>query len=240
MQTITYQLKDLLKENIQPFSSNPIIAPESAMAHKYLDGLKGIEIGPAAYQPFGLDSIGVVPDDQHEKDFYRLVQLRVAWAMVKPDMYGFADALDQIADDSQDYVLSSHVIEHTPNPIACFQEWNRVIKDGGYVYMIFPKREAPYGDQNRKITPMRYFECAYDQSWGLEEAFNLTPDKSAEPRHRCHYWVFNLQSMIELIRLTDEMLGVTWQLIEAHDTDDKDGLGHMVIYRVRKGKNNGA
>lgn len=33
--------------------------PESALAHKYLDGLKGIEIGGAAHNSFGLDTINV-------------------------------------------------------------------------------------------------------------------------------------------------------------------------------------
>ena len=33
--------------------------PESALAHKYLDGLKGIEIGGSAHNPFGLDTINV-------------------------------------------------------------------------------------------------------------------------------------------------------------------------------------
>jgi len=32
---------------------------ESALAHKYLDGLKGIEIGGASYNAFGLDTINV-------------------------------------------------------------------------------------------------------------------------------------------------------------------------------------
>ena len=32
---------------------------ESAIAHKYLDGLKGIEIGGSAHNPFGLDTINV-------------------------------------------------------------------------------------------------------------------------------------------------------------------------------------
>ena len=33
---------------------------ESALAHKYLDGLKGLEIGASAHNPFGLDTVNDV------------------------------------------------------------------------------------------------------------------------------------------------------------------------------------
>ena len=39
-------------------------------------------------------------------------------------------------DSSLNYVASSHVIEHVANPLAAFQEWYRVLRHGGVIYMV--------------------------------------------------------------------------------------------------------
>jgi ubiquinone/menaquinone biosynthesis C-methylase UbiE len=41
------------------------------------------------------------------------------------------------------------VVEHLPDPIAAFFEWNRVLKAGGTIFMIFPKRDALPADRGR-------------------------------------------------------------------------------------------
>jgi hypothetical protein len=46
---------------------------ESDIAHQYLDGLKGIEIGGAAHNPFGLDTINV--DDKAKNGFTIVIKL---------------------------------------------------------------------------------------------------------------------------------------------------------------------
>jgi ubiquinone/menaquinone biosynthesis C-methylase UbiE len=43
-------------------------------------------------------------------------------------------------DNSVDFVISSHVIEHFPDPIKALKEWYRVVKPGGYLYIIAPRR----------------------------------------------------------------------------------------------------
>lgn len=44
---------------VHPENSLRVVHPESQLAHRYLDGLQGIEIGAAAYAPFGLDSLNI-------------------------------------------------------------------------------------------------------------------------------------------------------------------------------------
>ena len=36
-----------------------VLFPNSELAHKYLDGLEGIEIGGSAHNPFGLNTLNV-------------------------------------------------------------------------------------------------------------------------------------------------------------------------------------
>jgi len=55
------------------------------------------------------------------------------------------------ADESLDYVASSHVLEHTANPIKALCEWHRVLKSGGIVYMVVPDKEFTF-DFSREPT----------------------------------------------------------------------------------------
>lgn len=42
--------------------------------------------------------------------------------------------------DSLDYVATSHVLEHVANPLRAFEEWGRVLRDGGIIYAVIPDR----------------------------------------------------------------------------------------------------
>lgn len=54
-------------------------------------------------------------------------------------------------DCALDYVVNSHVIEHLANPVSALVEWERVLKPGGYVYMVVPDRRFTF-DRNRALT----------------------------------------------------------------------------------------
>lgn len=227
MKIITLSPAELRRRNITPLG---IIHPESALAHKYLDGLIGVEVGAASYQPFGLDALNVSTSDSQDRDFYQAIQLMVCGSYVEVDEYAEADALP-FDDGSQDFVIASHVVEHLANPIKAFLEWQRVLKVGGYVYLIVPKREAPYGDQERCYTPRDYIFDAYDEDWTDADAYAKMFDRPAKDfdRPRGHIWVFNLNLIIDVIHICGLYENLNWKLIEAHDTDDKDKMGHMLI-----------
>ena len=67
------------------------------------------------------------------------------------DYYG--DACDLPFEDSTlNYVASSHLIEHAANPLAALQEWYRVLRHGGIIYMVVPHRQRTF-DHPRELTP---------------------------------------------------------------------------------------
>lgn len=212
-----------------------IIHPESALAHKYLDGLKGIEIGAASYQPFGLNSLNVSTSDLLDRARFDGIQRMVCGSVVPVDIYAEADEIP-VEDHSQDFIVASHVIEHTSNPIKVFLEWKRILKVGGYIFMIFPKRESPYGDQKRHITPLDDYISAYLGNWNNTMAYDFMSDRPSKEFDvmRGHIWVFDLWHMLKLIQWCNgeidlNMDRLKWKLIEAHETDDTDGTGHMVL-----------
>jgi len=57
-------------------------------------------------------------------------------------------------DNTLDYVLSSHVIEHFFDPMKALREWHRVIKPGGYIFVIAPHKDRTF-DKTREVTPLK-------------------------------------------------------------------------------------
>jgi len=99
------------------------IIPESTLAHKWLNGMRGLEIGPSAHNPFGLKTINVGLQDE----IYEREQISRAGKATRLDIIATADDIP-VENDSQDFILGSHIIEHCPNFIKTLIEWFRIIK----------------------------------------------------------------------------------------------------------------
>ena len=220
---------------IAPKDTLNVIHPESFLAHRYLDGLTGIEIGAASYQPFGLNSLNVSTGDPADRERYKAIQLAVCGSYVTVDIEAEADDIP-IMDRSVDFVVASHVLEHTSNPLATLSEWDRVVRPGGYVFLIVPKRESPYGDSHRRISPIQDFLSAYDQSWDNQQAYDFMYDRPTSEFDimRGHIWVFDLYTLIGLVAFCNVNNFFNWKLLEAHETDDTDHTGHMAIWQKLK------
>jgi len=111
---------------------------ESALAHRWLDGLRGVEIGGAAHNAFGLDTINV--DRSRDMDtVYKREELVLAGVAMAVDVVAEGDDLPFPAD-AFDFVLASHVLEHLPDPIRALREWQRVASR--YLFIVLPHRDA--------------------------------------------------------------------------------------------------
>ncbi len=66
-----------------------------------------------------------------------------------------ATALARIPSEAYDFVLSSHVLEHTANPILALSEWLRLLKDRGLLIMLLPHKEGTF-DHHRPVTTMQH------------------------------------------------------------------------------------
>src|SRR4051812_6834966 len=98
--------------------------PDMPLAHKYCQG-RGVELGAGAHNSFRLPgSINVSPfsDDPEGEDYKdclmnRQAQVDVCGSYAEIDLTGDAASIP-VESGSQDYVISSHVIEHVPDPIS--------------------------------------------------------------------------------------------------------------------------
>lgn len=134
---------------------------------------------------------------------------------------GEATSLDALASSSYDFVLSSHMLEHTANPIKALIEWTRLLRDNGALVLILPNKTYTF-DHRRPVTTLDHLiadfkaEMKEDDLTHLPEIlamhdFQRDPDaddkESFELRgmqnvaNRClHHHVFDVQLMTDLVK----------------------------------------
>lgn len=206
-------------------SKHRIIFSDSQLAHQYCTGY-GLEIGAAAHNPFHLaDCLNVA--DEAGFEFYKQAQIDMCGAWVGADVMADAAKIP-FGDSVEDYIISSHMIEHHPDPIACFVEWNRLVKDGGIIFMIFPKRDALPSDGERPITDLKEIVAAHKKKLTVETAPEPPGGKGG------HYYVYTLDLMKRLIDHCALKKGLDWEILVAAETDDKVGNGHCIVVKVHK------
>ena len=229
-QILRQQVKPALAEPTTP-SNRGLRFQESPLAHQFLDGLKGLEIGAAAHNPFGLQTknVGLTRElDVEDFDFYRASQIQMCGEWARIDIPASAEDIP-VRDSSQDFVLSSHVWEHLANPLGALEEWCRVVRPNGYILAIVPKRDAEPTDHGRPITPIEEHIKHY-------ELRSTHPARAlAAELPMIHYSVFSPESL-RAIADWYNAAHLDTQLTEVSflETDDKVGNGHLILWRVLK------
>jgi SAM-dependent methyltransferase len=188
--------------------------PESKLAHKYCVGT-GLEIGGSAHNPFGLDTLNV--DITGSMDtVYKKSEMELCGEMLPVDIIASGDNIP-VGDESYDFVVSSHVLEHFVNPIKAIVEWFRIIRPGGIIFMIVPDKERTF-DRDRDRTTLGHLEADYILD-------KREPDR--ENPHE-HFWVG--EDIVDLVIYLQRFIS-TMILEDYDDVDDKVGNGFTVVIR---------
>lgn len=181
---------------------------ESALAHRLLDGLSGLEIGGAAHNPFGLKTLNVDFTDHLDTE-YKQEETKNCGHCMKVDIVAPGDHLP-FPNNSVDFVISSHVIEHFYDPVKAMKEWLRVVKPGGYVYVIAPHKERT-PDKVRPRTPLAEIVDRHEH-----------PNPPEYDDHH-HYSVWVTEDFVEIAN------HYGWNIVALQDVDDKVGNGFTVV-----------
>lgn len=204
--------------------------PESVTAHKYLDGLRGIEIGGSESNSFGLNTLNIDYTDE-DNVFHQLDSKLSGKKALKVDIIANGDNLP-FKDNVWDFVINSHVVEHFFDPIKVIEEWLRVIKPGGYLYMIVPHKIRTF-DHNRQITFLQEIISRhngeltmYDYGYNELDRYVLIKDnliptgfqRVLKDNHE-HWNVWDTESFLEL------MTYMKLNVLEYQEIDDKVGTG---------------
>ncbi|MBA2361844.1 MAG: class I SAM-dependent methyltransferase [Actinobacteria bacterium] len=176
---------------------------KSKFVHRYLDGLKGIEIGAGAHNDYGVDALNVdrysAMDTTYKEAEWDLCGRKRAVDLVAP-----GDALP-FKDDAVDFVLASHVVEHFPDPIRAIKEWVRVARR--YVVLVVPHRDRTF-DHDRDLTSLDELARRHDEN------FDADGDE--------HWTVWNLETFLAMC----DRYG--FEVIDHLDPDDKVGNGFII------------
>jgi predicted SAM-dependent methyltransferase len=54
---------------------------------------------------------------------------------------GDANKISEFVEDRFDYVFSSHCLEHMMDPYSALREWWKLVKPGGYLYVLVPDED---------------------------------------------------------------------------------------------------
>lgn len=222
----------------------------SKTALKYLCGLNGVEIGASIQNGFRLTDPNVCNKIGAYANVDFSVEQGVLWQdkNIEPTKVNFVATGDKLPfkDNSLDYVLSSHMIEHAFDPIATINEWFRIVKKGGYIFMIIPHKDRTF-DKPRDVTSVkeltdrhsgkiRISDYAHDQNKTKEGMStsdhkhiliknNVVPGgfiRLIEDDH--HHWsVWKTQDFLDLCK------AMKWNIVESLDVDDKIGNGFLIV-----------
>jgi SAM-dependent methyltransferase len=127
---------------------------------------QGVEIGPG-HVPFPVPKkaqVRYVDRWEPSENSSLFPELGESPGFPKPDIVSNLDVdrLSGLADESQDFVIASHVIEHLANPLAMLVDIHRVLRTGGLLVLLVPDRHRTF-DQNRHPTPLVHLVDEYER-----------------------------------------------------------------------------
>jgi SAM-dependent methyltransferase len=185
-------------------------------AYRYIRG-SGIEIGGLHHplQTYHRARVQYV-------DRLSTAELRLAYPeladqkLVEVNHVEDSETLASIADQSCDFVIANHVIEHTRNPIGAIENMFRVLKPNGILYMALPDKRFTF-DAERRVTSYEHLRRDYLESPGWSDAEHYrewatrvsksTSESEANRRGselqaaqaNIHFHVWTQREMIELL-----------------------------------------
>ena len=123
------------------------------LAFRYLRG-EGIEIG-ALNRPQRLPPRArATYVDHDEYDDLRRIYHWHDWVQA-PDVVDEGETLGKFDDESLDFVIANHMLEHVEDPVAALETFLRVLRPGGIVFLTLPDPRDSF-DQRRERTTVEH------------------------------------------------------------------------------------
>jgi SAM-dependent methyltransferase len=119
-----------------------------------------------------VDGINFATTTLWEGEIREGMTYRYAGRRVGRQYVGEASHLGQIADGTYDFVLSSHSLEHSANPVKCLAEWIRVLRPGGAMLLILPDARFTF-DHRRPVTSFEHLLDDYRSDKGEDDLTHL-------------------------------------------------------------------
>ncbi len=80
--------------------------------------------------------------------------------------------LAMVADNTYDFVLSCHNLEHFANPVKALKEWQRIARPGGALILVLPNYTMTF-DHRREPTPVSHMMEDFDRDTREDDLTHL-------------------------------------------------------------------
>lgn len=135
-------------------------------------------------------------------------------SIVETDIVDDGERLDKVADESVDFVIANHVLEHTEDPIAALNTWLRVLRSNGILFLTLPDARYTF-DVMRPRTSVQHVLKDHNRAAGSRDqhyrewarlvehlAEEHVPERIVQfydEKPCLHFHVWELESFLELL-----------------------------------------
>jgi SAM-dependent methyltransferase len=222
-----YNRADLSRENLTSIDLREIAASE-------LSGL-GIEFGAGASPfPTPLNCVRRFADPfTYDQLISVLYPGQNVYDLIRPDYVTDIKTLRGIPDESMDFIIACHVIEHTNNPLAAVRSCHRALKSGGSLVLVVPDMTKTF-DKNRALTDIDHLIADYESpsherdyehyvdfytnAFSAPEGISISDHAKAQQNAQgdIHYHTFTFESFKQIVTWCQEK--DNWHLSFSHQT----------------------
>lgn len=191
---------------------------------------EGVEFGAAANPlpiPLG-SSVRYADLFTHDQLVSELYEEGKDYEFVPTDILCSFDDMIGLEDNSVDFIIASHVIEHVRNPIKSIENaWNK-LRSKGTLILIIPKKERTF-DRGRELTtlshlvedyknPSKYRDLLHIADYyanakpiDIKELYVKLNESLVKDHHSVHYHVWNENSFSDFIEFVQKSFA--WKVI---------------------------
>jgi glycosyltransferase involved in cell wall biosynthesis/2-polyprenyl-3-methyl-5-hydroxy-6-metoxy-1,4-benzoquinol methylase len=213
------------------WKSPPATAPLREIAASRLTG-SGLEFG-AGDNPFPtplhceVRYVDRLPQEEFAAQYHPNENIDA----VRPDMITGLCQMEGISNESVDFVIACHVLEHTANPLLALRTAYLRLKPGGQLVLVIPDKRYTF-DRQRELTPLEHLILDYEspspdrdrqhwQEW-YTKAFPVSPEQidgsiasALERDADIHYHTWTYESFTEMVEYARRDLA-PWSAVWSH------------------------
>jgi glycosyltransferase involved in cell wall biosynthesis/SAM-dependent methyltransferase len=237
------QLRDMEPVESRQSSASPHSAPSlderyvtrKRLADRYISGV-GIEIGPL-HRPLPVPPGATIQyvDRMPESELRAHYPEYAGADFVHVDVIDDGERLHKFKDDSLDFVIANHFIEHCEDPIGTIESHLRVLRPGATYYLAAPDMRRTF-DAERPLTSLEHLVRDYHEgpTWSRESHFREWArlvmhaddvegeiDRLIQAKYSIHFHVWTQETFLDLLLHCRQSLGFRFE-IEAQDRVEEE------------------